>query len=439
MNVDAQHDDIELPSGTTLLREQYHVARRLSQGGFGITYLARDSLRRKVVVKECFAQDLCLRDGVFVRPRSKSYEAQIKSILDQFNREALRLAALDHPGIVRVHQVFSENETAYIAMDFVEGDDLFNIVENDEDRLVGETLSSVLMQALKAVSYTHKQGLLHRDLAPDNFILNKHNHLTLIDFGSAAEMAPKQRNSTTRLLAVKDGYSPHEFYDQDAEQDPSSDVYSLAATFYFLITGFAPPDSQTRLAAVNEGREDPFEQLGKMSLPIDARLAASIDQALSIDPSERLQSCDEWLAWLKGKRRPPTKLRRPINGNELAEVVNTIVTHTNTGLQPGLPRKMQPEKEAPVEEKPIPVKASVVEVQPVDLFGNPIADVEAYLREQDRLAKRAKRKARPKRPKKRREAKLGLVGPNKTGPSKGTVEDDDNARTYSGTPVVIQS
>ncbi|MEM8775291.1 MAG: serine/threonine-protein kinase [Pseudomonadota bacterium] len=439
MSVEAQNDDIELPSGTTLLREQYHIGRRLSQGGFGITYLARDSLMRKVVVKECFAQDLCIRDGSFVRARMESYQEQITSVLDQFKREALRLAALDHPGIVRVHQVFSENDTAYIAMDFVEGEDLFNVAENDEERLIGDTLNSVLTQALKAVSYTHAQGLLHRDLAPDNFILNRSNNLTLIDFGSAAEMQPRQRNSTTRLLSVKDGYSPHEFYDEDSEQDPASDVYSLAATFYFLITGSAPPDSQTRLAAINEGHSDPFVPLSSKSLPINYRIAASIDEALSINPEHRLQSCEDWLGWLRGEIKPRRRAHPQISGKALAKVVSSLVADTNDGITAGLPRSMKPEETLPVEDVPLMAEQSQDDEQPVDLFGNPIEDVEAYLREQDRLAKKAKRRVRPKRPKRKAVSRLGVGDPRKANASKGKVEDDDDARTFSGTPVVIQS
>jgi serine/threonine protein kinase len=125
----------ELPPGAELCAGQYVIERYLNSGGFGVTYLARDSLGRSVVIKECFPSAMCCRTGQTVRLRSSNSEDEFGAILELFEKEARALAALQHPYIVGVHQFFRDNNTAYMAMDFVDGKTLLDIIENDPDRL----------------------------------------------------------------------------------------------------------------------------------------------------------------------------------------------------------------------------------------------------------------------------------------------------------------
>ena len=125
----------ELPPGAELCAGQYVIERYLNSGGFGVTYLARDSLGRSVVIKECFPSAMCHRSGQTVRLRSASSEDEFGAILELFEKEARALAALQHPYIVGVHQFFRDNGTAYMAMDFVDGKTLLDIIENEPDRL----------------------------------------------------------------------------------------------------------------------------------------------------------------------------------------------------------------------------------------------------------------------------------------------------------------
>ena len=122
------------------------------------------------------------------------------------------MAKLNHPNIVGVHQVFEENNTAYMALDFVEGCDLLDVIENGTLKLSPEDIETILRKVLDAISFVHAQGLLHRDISPDNILLNQNKDPVLIDFGAAREQASKKSRVLSALRVVKDGYSPQEFY-----------------------------------------------------------------------------------------------------------------------------------------------------------------------------------------------------------------------------------
>ena len=128
-SVEPQAFTDELPAGTRLLNKQYTITGYLNSGGFGITYIAEDSLHRTVVIKECFPGFMCRRVGKDVHVRSIEHHGELASIVTAFINEARALAALDHEGIVKVHQVFEENNTAYMAMDYVKGLDLAEIID----------------------------------------------------------------------------------------------------------------------------------------------------------------------------------------------------------------------------------------------------------------------------------------------------------------------
>lgn len=291
-------DDIvdELAPGTKLLRGQYTIVRYLNSGGFGITYLAKDSLDRNVVIKECFPSSYCRRSKTVVAARSRAHTAELRSVVQQFVREARNLAKIVHPNIVAVHQVFEDNFTAYMAIDFIDGLDLQEVIEGKGQKHSPQEIVSITEKLIGAVGFIHDHDMLHRDISPDNVLIDKSGEPILIDFGAARDEASTKNRAMSALRVVKDGYSPQEFYIAGSDQGPWSDLYALGATLYHLISGDAPTNGQARLAALAEGRPDPY-------LPLDGRFPGyplgflkAIDKAMNTLPAQRVQSAREWLA-----------------------------------------------------------------------------------------------------------------------------------------------
>ena len=293
----------ELSPGTVLCGGQYTIESYLNSGGFGITYLARDSLGRKIVIKECFPGAICCRTRSTVRLRSKGSAPEFSKILDLFEKEARALSELQHPYIVGVHQIFKDNDTAYMALDFVDGRDLLHVIEAEPGRLTPKEIKELLIKVLDAVAYMHDRDILHRDISPDNILLEPDNSPVLIDFGAARESATRVSRVLSKVLTVKDGYSPQELYLAGSEQAFSSDLYALAATFYHLVSGQAPPSSQVRLAAVAKNLKDPLEPLTPVKIRgYDSFFLDAINRCLSIFPNERLQNAAEWRDLDEGDR-----------------------------------------------------------------------------------------------------------------------------------------
>ncbi len=301
----------ELKPGTRLLHGQYVIERFLNAGGFGITYRARDSLDRTVVIKECFPGAFCRRSNTIVRARSRGHHAEFRAVVRLFMQEARNLARLTHPNIVGVHQVFEDNDTAYMAIDYIEGRDLLDIIEDGATGFTPAEIVSKLKKLLDAVGFVHARGMLHRDISPDNILIDRIGQPILIDFGAAREQAAKTSRLLSALRVVKDGYSPQEFYIAGSAQGPSSDLYALAATFHHLISGEAPPDSQRRLAAVAEAAEDPYLPLAGRIEGYPPGFLEALDKAASVLPRDRIASAGEWLAMIeRGAVRAPVPLVR---------------------------------------------------------------------------------------------------------------------------------
>lgn len=390
-------DQDELPCGARLLQGQYQIEQSLIAGGFGITYLARDSLDRRVVVKECYPGEIVERVAGQVRPRGPAQLRTYKAVLRSFLREAHLLARSQHRNIVPVHQVFRENGTAYIAMDFVDGLDLLTLRETAPDRISPEMMDSCLRQTLAALGALHEQGILHRDISPDNLIWTSDNQVMLIDFGAACPTLPEDARSTDEPMAVKDGYSPHELYDRASAARPCSDLYALAATLVFLRTGEPPVPGPDRLAAVTRGEEDPMASV-LATFDGDAPFWDSVARAMSVLPKDRYARAEDWLAALPALTAPVATTK----DEDVAEVdepvlalqpqlqsrIAALVAETNDQLTAGLPKVLRPE--------PAPQSETQSRPQPVDMFGQPISDLQAWLSEQDRAPRRDLRKQTPK-------------------------------------------
>ncbi|MCU0826229.1 MAG: serine/threonine protein kinase [Tabrizicola sp.] len=290
----------ELQPGTRLLQGQFTVESFLNAGGFGITYLALDSLDRRVVVKECFPASFCRRTGVAVGPRTRQREDEFRSVVKLFLQEAYTVSKLDHPNIVKVHQVFEDNETAYMAMEYVQGPDLLETVEGTAPALPPGQIVDILHQMLDALGYVHAQGVLHRDISPDNILLDRvTGRPVLIDFGASRKDVTRKSRALSGLRVVKDGYSPQEFYISGSAQAPCSDLYALAATFAHLITRETPKTSQERLSSIANRQGDPHQPLTGRVQGYPTGFLKAIDKAMSIFPRDRIQSVADWQAMLR--------------------------------------------------------------------------------------------------------------------------------------------
>jgi serine/threonine protein kinase len=344
-----------LPDGTPLLGDQFTIERALSNGGFGITYLARDNyLDRRVVIKECYPEVFCMREGKKVVVRSDQHKAKYRTIVKMFMREARSIAKMRHPNIVGVHRIFEDNHTAYMVLDLIHGRDLLSIVNDKKEPLPPAQIKEILIKVLDAVDLVHKNDLLHRDISPDNILLDKWGSPFLIDFGAAREEASRETRAVSAVLIVKDGYSPQEFYFAGGKQGPSSDLYALGATFYHLISGVAPPNSQTRMAEFAGRNPDPCEPLAGRFPEYDLQFLEAIDKAMQILPKARLQSAAEWLEIInkEGERVKPLQLSSRF---DLNKTLTRLISETNEYVLNSEPRipKSEPLALKPADMKPV--------------------------------------------------------------------------------------
>ena len=256
-----------LQSNTTLQGGKYRIERVLGQGGFGITYLAvQTSLNRFVAIKELFigssGQAINDRRGNLVVVTNSANQASFNQQKDKFKKEALRLANLNHPNLVKVHEFFEENGTAYYVMDYIEGESLRTKL-NREGALSESLVLKYLQQLLPALEVAHKQSIWHLDIKPENIMVDRYGHVYLIDFGASKHVEPNSTLTTSLALAYTPGYCPPELLDLSNETPeyylqaikdigPWTDIYALGATIYNLLTDSIPP-SKRRLD--KEGRK----------------------------------------------------------------------------------------------------------------------------------------------------------------------------------------
>jgi serine/threonine protein kinase len=283
----------------------YVLERVLGQGGFGITYLARDTnLDQQVAIKEYLPGDVATRrpDGT-VRARTDAQRERYRWGLDRFIREARTLARFDHPNIVRVLSVFELNETAYMVMRFEAGDNLGAALER-RGVLPEDELLRIMLPVLDGLELVHNAGFIHRDIKPDNIHIRDDGTPVLLDFGSARHSLGKSRTLT---ILVAPGYAPFEqYYSSSEDQGPWTDIYGLGATCYRAIAGTAPLDSIARSKGVlGSAREIlvPAKVIGKGRY--SDRLLAAVDHALEFAEKDRPQTVAEWRSELGGQSGVP--------------------------------------------------------------------------------------------------------------------------------------
>lgn len=284
-----------LPAGYRL--GDYQIKQLLGDGGFGITYLALDvQLNTLVALKEYLPNELAVRknDSYSVQPKSPKDTENFIWGLERFVKEAQTLAKFKHPNIVRVLHFFYANNTAYIVMEYEQGQNLANFLKDGETATEAEIMLflSALLDGLAAV---HHGGFLHRDIKPSNIYLRTKDYSPLlIDFGAARYDLSKHSRSITTI--VTPGYAPFEQYQSDASQQGVwTDIYSLGAVLYRLISGQIPTEATERVAAVMREKPDPLIPAVKMGRGrYSRRFLKGIDWALAVDEQARPQSVALW-------------------------------------------------------------------------------------------------------------------------------------------------
>jgi len=283
----------------------YTIERVLGQGGFGITYLARDTnLDQLVAIKEYLPVEVATRrPDSTVRSRSDGQRERYRWGLDRFIQEARTLARFDHPNIVRVHSVFEFNGTAYMVMRFEEGDNLAALLER-RGTLPERDLLRILLPVLDGLELVHNAGFIHRDIKPDNIHIRADGSPVLLDFGSARHALGKAHTLT---ILVAPGYAPFEQYHSSSEsQGPWSDIYGLGATCYRAISGTPPMDAIARSKGILGSTREvltPARMVG--SGRYSAQLLAAVDHALEFAEKSRPQSVAEWRRELLGEIAAP--------------------------------------------------------------------------------------------------------------------------------------
>jgi serine/threonine protein kinase len=295
----------------TVLDGRYRIGRVLGHGGFGITYLAWDeNLHLRLAIKEYLPRDSATRapDGVSLAVYSGPAAEQFAYGLERFLEEARALARFDqHPGIVTVKSFFRAHGTGYSVMEFVDGLTLKQYLgQQPEGRLAFEPALKLLMPVMDALRAVHKDGLLHRDITPDNIYLSQDGRVKLLDFGAARFAAGEHSRSLSVIL--KPGYAPEEQYRTRGQQGPWTDVYSLAATLYRAITGQVPPEALDRLDA---DELVPPSQLGAVIAP---EQEAVLVRALAVRASARFESVEALQrAWKGAAEESAARLSEPLS------------------------------------------------------------------------------------------------------------------------------
>ena len=286
------------------IKLRYQLETVLGQGGFGITYRAQDTLLGGyIALKEFFPQGVRRIGGiVVVQPPLTSLEFAEQR--ERFVQEAQTLAQFNHPGIVKVLDVFEEGGTAYYAMELLEGETLGQRLER-QGALLGPEVESLALRLGQALERVHSVDLLHRDLKPDNVMLTQDGRAVLIDFGSARKMS-LNTSSMTRL--VSSGYSPLEQYATQARFGPPTDLYALGGTLYHALLGKAPPGATDRAAQL--------ASLEPLPASTPFGLVQALEGALKMNAGQRPQSVGAFLSLIKpgGASQRSTRAQGHLSG-----------------------------------------------------------------------------------------------------------------------------
>lgn len=278
-----------LRKGTRLIG-RYTIEKVLGQGGFGITYLGIDELHeKKVAIKEFFPQGIVTRNIEYEDAVTVTFVGEKDNYnkgKEKFLKEARIMARFSKDeGIVKAQDFFEINNTAYIVMEYLEGITLKQYLRENE-RIEPEELLELFVPLIESLDEIHSQGLIHRDISPDNIMVLLGGKIKLMDFGAARDYTDFGEKSLSLIL--KPGYAPPEQYQTHGVQGPWTDIYALCATMYKCLTGENPPD------AIERVMDDNLKEISQFGIPVSKKMEETIIKGMSISAKNRYRNIEEF-------------------------------------------------------------------------------------------------------------------------------------------------
>lgn len=309
-------------SAGVLLKSRYYIGVMLGEGGFGITYKAYDIMEKRIcAIKEYAPNECCVRagDGRTLEPVSGEMQLPYSAGLKRFLTEAQILSKLEQiPSVVDITDAFQENNTAYFAMEYLDGSDLKRIVQLSKSRLPVERVVDIILQVALSMDVIHtKTKIIHRDISPENIYITKDKKVKLIDFGSARQTENGFERGLSVLVKLK--FAPPEQFSTEMIQGSFTDVYALAGTYYYAQTGMYLPPAPDR-----QGGRD-YVPLKLMNIGVPDGISDAIDHALVLNVRQRTQTMQQFIQeitngtpgiWRRPFRPAPVPASRP--GNHMA-------------------------------------------------------------------------------------------------------------------------
>lgn len=312
-----------LAIGSRLQNGKYEIKAVLGQGGFGITYSVYHTLLNQTfALKEFFPETYCNRDGStsHVTLASQSSSDLVTRLRARFLSEARNLSRLSHPNIIKVHDVFEENGTAYFLMDYVEGHSLEEIAQAQGTLSENDALNYIFPIA-SALDHVHHNRMTHLDVKPANIMVRAADGVpVLIDFGLSKQFNDQGHANSTMLMGMSHGYSPIEqYYDGGISGfSPQSDVYALGATLYRLVAGRVPPAAPLLV-------DEPIQ----LPLNVSERLSEAIRWAMTSKTTERCPSVRDFRDVLNGNINAPGSVRTQLHINQTNPVGEGYADHSS--------------------------------------------------------------------------------------------------------------
>lgn len=320
---------MELRIGFSLQNGKYRILSVLGQGGFGITYLAEQvALERKVAIKEFFLKDFCDRasDGTTVTLGTQSNKEMMERYLSKFKKEAKIISKFNHPNVIRIHDVFDENNTSYYVMEYIEGQSLSSLIKRKGALSERDAVYYVTCIG-KALEYIHGFGVNHLDVKPSNIMIRANGDPVLIDFGVSKQYDSGGQQTSSTPVGISEGFAPSEQYNSGgvSEFSPQTDIYSLGATLFNLVTGKVPPSAFNIL---NDG-------IPALPDNLSEGVTKAINWALQPKKRERPTEVSQFLDCIKGERVDETIISSPpssgyVNtGDDTTKITTTPPTPSN--------------------------------------------------------------------------------------------------------------
>ena len=311
----------------TKLAGKYIIGKVIGEGGFGITYIGWDEkLELPIAIKEFFPPKIASRDTttgnntiyMFDHADEKSFEEGMRRSV----KEARSMSKLEaYEGIVSIRDFFNENKTAYIIMEYVDGETLKEYLKENE-KMEPEDVLKVMKPVMKALEQMHRTGMIHRDISPDNIMIRRDGQVKLIDFGAARVAQEEDEKSLTVML--KRGFSPEEQYRSKGHQGPWTDIYALCATMYYMLTGVIPPESMERVL------EDKYVSLKEYDIELDTKIADAIDKGLCVLAKNRYQSMSDLIHDIYGEEEKLVIPKKDMASMEVESAVGETVLDDNS-------------------------------------------------------------------------------------------------------------